>query len=804
MKLSVCIVAYNHAQFIEQCITSALLQNVSFDYEIVVGEDCSTDGSRAILERLQAAHPTILKVRFRPENLGAERNFETTIAECAGDYIAFLEGDNYWTHTDKLQQQVDFLEANGGTSFCFHRTQYVTSGGRATDVVMPPDDPNSISSIEYLIQESNPVALCSVVARARHLAGMSEWLGGLKLGDWPLVLMLGTRGQTGYIAQTMAAQRQHAGGAWSVLSPQVQVLYVVQMLNRVAPLLEGQHRRLLEERKATLLTWMADQLVSEPTLSMPQFLNALVALNDSVVSNSLLPGLRDTARHEIAGLQESQQQAINDKNVAIARMTDLEMQLARARGRPLKVLRDYLRFRLLSFLSRQTWILPTRMALRFGQSAYKRRPTRSTSEWRGVEDGLQIAPQQTDTDKMQKDGSFVFAGKVKPDAKKPTILVVTHEASRTGAPILALNLVQGLAERYNVVALSLRGGDLLDNFRAASISTVVADHFHHDPSHFTALIQGLCKTHQFDFAVVNSLESRGVLKPLNLNKVPIVTLVHEFASYTNPKTAFMDVFNWSTEAVFSTNVTLENALQENNLTTAPNIHVAAQGKCIVPVSDTAEAKRDTERAWLRNKLRPPVVSDGAFVVIGAGAIQIRKGVDLFLECATRVLQSPGGEKFRFAWIGHGYDPDRDMGYSVYLRDQLRRAGIEDRVQFLRETSEIELAYELADLFLLPSRLDPLPNVAIDALSVGLPVMCFDRTTGIADFLTGAGLGPTCVAAYIDTHELSAKMLALAGSRPLYDSVSEQCRDLARASFDMADYVATIEKIAQDGVRKRRG
>ncbi len=161
-----------------------------------------------------------------------------------------------------------------------------------------------------------------------------------------------------------------------------------------------------------------------------------------------------------------------------------------------------------------------------------------------------------------------------------------------------------------------------------------------------------------------------------------------------------------------------------------------------------------------------------------------------------MLGAPGGQKVRFAWIGAGYAPERDFAYSVYLRDQLRRAAIEDRVTLLPETSEIEFAYELSDALLLPSRLDPLPNVAIDALCQGLPVLCFDMASGIADLLRTAGLGSACVAEYIDTRELAEKVLRLANSTEFYDEVSLKTREFATTTFDFDRYVQRIETLGQ--------
>ena len=105
-----------------------------------------------------------------------------------------------------------------------------------------------------------------------------------------------------------------------------------------------------------------------------------------------------------------------------------------------------------------------------------------------------------------------------------------------------------------------------------------------------------------------------------------------------------------------------------------------------------------------------------------------------------VKSQPGGERFQFVWIGSGFDPEHEIGYSVYLTTKSNGQESSSQMKILRSTSQIELAYQIADLLLLSSRLDPLPNVAIDALSLGLPVLCFEKTTGIADFLIENGLG----------------------------------------------------------------
>ncbi len=112
MKISVCIITYNHELFIEACLQGAVNQVLNCDYEIVIGEDKSTDRTLEICKRYAAAYPGIVRLISGPGNVGMLANGMRTFAACTGDYLAICEGDDYWTDPNKLQRQVDFLEAN--------------------------------------------------------------------------------------------------------------------------------------------------------------------------------------------------------------------------------------------------------------------------------------------------------------------------------------------------------------------------------------------------------------------------------------------------------------------------------------------------------------------------------------------------------------------------------------------------------------------------------------------------------------------------------------------------------------------
>lgn len=122
--VSVGMLTYNHEKYISRALDSVLMQEVNFDYEIVIADDCSTDGTRDIIREYQKRYPHVIRPIFNEINLGGQNNANVIRTACVGKYRATLEGDDYWVSTTKLQKQVDFLEKNpdyiaiGGDFIC--------------------------------------------------------------------------------------------------------------------------------------------------------------------------------------------------------------------------------------------------------------------------------------------------------------------------------------------------------------------------------------------------------------------------------------------------------------------------------------------------------------------------------------------------------------------------------------------------------------------------------------------------------------------------------------------------------------
>lgn len=222
-ELSVVMIAYNVERFISQALDSALMQEIDLDYEIVVGEDCSTDGTRDIVIEYARRFPDRVRPILRPANLGMNRNFMETLLAARGRFIALLDADDYWTSPHKLRKQIEFLEANPSCSICFHNALvvYEDEEREPHPFHMPEPKhlishyiPKPISRLDDLAG-GNFMQTCSVVFRAGLYGELPDWYLRMPTFDWPLHVLNAEHGDIGYIDEILGAYRVHAGGFWS-------------------------------------------------------------------------------------------------------------------------------------------------------------------------------------------------------------------------------------------------------------------------------------------------------------------------------------------------------------------------------------------------------------------------------------------------------------------------------------------------------------------------------------------------------------------------------------------------------------
>lgn len=129
VKVSISVVSYNQEKYIRQCLMSLVSQKTNFKYEIVVCDDCSTDGTGKIISELAGKYPEKIKAHFNRKNLGVTRNSRKVSKFCNGKYIACCDGDDFWCDDERLQRDVDFLEKNPDYIAVCGRTKVVDEDG---------------------------------------------------------------------------------------------------------------------------------------------------------------------------------------------------------------------------------------------------------------------------------------------------------------------------------------------------------------------------------------------------------------------------------------------------------------------------------------------------------------------------------------------------------------------------------------------------------------------------------------------------------------------------------------------------
>jgi len=262
MKVTVSLITYNHAQFIAQAIESVLMQQTRFDFELLIGEDDSRDGTREIVTGYKARYPdrirlflndrkNVVYVNGKPTG---QWNFANNIRNTRGEYVALLDGDDYWTSPLKLQKQVDFLEDNRDCALCFHNVR-ILDEAEPTRLELHHTTPmRDKYEIEDLLR-GNFMHTCSVVFRSGLFEDFPSWFFKCPLGDWPLHVLNAQHGRIGYLDEVMAVYRKHGKGAWSGQSRLQILAESIQTADLIRTGVPPRQKRYLD---ATVVTWKAE------------------------------------------------------------------------------------------------------------------------------------------------------------------------------------------------------------------------------------------------------------------------------------------------------------------------------------------------------------------------------------------------------------------------------------------------------------------------------------------------------------------------------------------------------------------
>lgn len=222
MKVLVSVICqtYNHSRYIRQCLDGFIMQQTSFPFEVIVHDDASTDGTQEIISDYAKRFPDIVKPIFQKNNqwkLGKTMSKTFIYPLIQGRYVAFCEGDDYWTDALKLEKQVSLMESRPDVSVCFHPVTIHWEDGSKPDSVFPSSK-QRFNKVELGLEEllkRNFIQTNSVVYRWRfHQDSLSLIPDSVLPGDWFLHLLHAQVGKIVYIDENMGVYRKHAHGIW--------------------------------------------------------------------------------------------------------------------------------------------------------------------------------------------------------------------------------------------------------------------------------------------------------------------------------------------------------------------------------------------------------------------------------------------------------------------------------------------------------------------------------------------------------------------------------------------------------------
>jgi glycosyltransferase involved in cell wall biosynthesis len=224
--VTVFMLTYNHRAYIAEAIESVVGQRCAFEFELLIGDDCSTDGTLEICKAYQRKHPHIVRLVSGRENVGATRNSYRLVCRARGRYVAFCEGDDFWTLQDGLARRVELLERHPEASLCFANTQVILHEDRARAGAhlyfrRPPAE-------QLRFELDDAVNICeryshySALLVRRHLMRHPVWLARTINGDLCLVTLAMLQGRAVHLDAVTSVYRTTTRGIWTSLGDSAQ------------------------------------------------------------------------------------------------------------------------------------------------------------------------------------------------------------------------------------------------------------------------------------------------------------------------------------------------------------------------------------------------------------------------------------------------------------------------------------------------------------------------------------------------------------------------------------------------------
>jgi len=217
--VDIALITYNHENFIAEAIDSVLMQQADFEFRLIIGDDCSTDKTQAIIKDYAQKYSERIETILYSKHMGIcgkDRVGIEALSRCTAKYIAILDGDDYWTSAHKLQKQVDFLSANPDCTLCFHPVLWLDQeSGKSHLSYYGAPRIDKFYNLDDLLEFSNFIPTASALYRADSIRKLPNWFYMIKFGDFGLAMisqLSDKLSRIGMIDEPMTVYRRHSGG----------------------------------------------------------------------------------------------------------------------------------------------------------------------------------------------------------------------------------------------------------------------------------------------------------------------------------------------------------------------------------------------------------------------------------------------------------------------------------------------------------------------------------------------------------------------------------------------------------------
>lgn len=369
------------------------------------------------------------------------------------------------------------------------------------------------------------------------------------------------------------------------------------------------------------------------------------------------------------------------------------------------------------------------------------------------------------------------------------VMLVSHEATRTGAPLIILQIAQELFEKYNynVHVILIKGGEIKKDFIKTSKSVYdISQTFNVnqlDQEGINLLVKGIIDKIQPIFTIVNSAASNPICEALFHNNEKFYSLTHEFADPFHPD-KFSSVLK--AEKLIVPSQIVRESIHKKYGKEFSNIIVRGQG---VLGENFGAGNKELARQKVYNELE---LDDDTLLVISSGYVHGRKGIDAFYHIANDIINNTE-KKVCFCWVGHFDDTNFDK-IEYWISYDRKKMDKFNKIKFIGQKENVENYFLAADIFLMASRMDPFPCVVLEAMACSLPIVCFENSIGSSEIFSGVEY---CVFPYMNIRSIGDGINFLLENSELRKEIGNKNLLITQHKYSFSTYVSDLLEIVSE-------